>query len=79
METKRVTEDFGERGIMQQWTPPDIADIMKEIEAIFEEYDEELVKAEMAPLGYEKRQIIRSACRDMWNCVMWKGLFIRRK
>lgn len=57
METKRVTEDFGDRSIMPMWTPLDIADIMKEIEKIFEECDEELVKAEMAPLGYEKQPI----------------------
>lgn len=32
MKTKRVTEDFGDCNIMQQWTSMDIAIIMEEIE-----------------------------------------------
>ena len=57
METKRVTGDFGDRSILSLWTPDRLAFIMNEIESIFEECDEELTKAGMAPLGYEKQPI----------------------
>ena len=69
METKRVTDDFRNRVTMISSTPDAIHSIMMRIEKLFEECDEELAKAEMLSLGYEK-QPIETIIEHM---MIWRG------